>query len=280
FWSLQQYISMTGDTETVKHRYLNHLKTIIDGFIVGTDFNIKVQEDGLLAGGKEGMALTWMDVITPEGPVTPRTGCPVEVNALWYNALCFYQSLQPQDYVEALIDKLTISFEENFWEDEMGYLADVVNNGQRDWSIRPNMIIATSLEYSPLNENQKAQVLEVVKSNLLTDRGLRSLAPSDPQYKGYYHGNQAQRDRAYHQGTVWPWLLGHFAESYLKIHRKAGIAFVQKLIKGFDEVMTQYGIGTVAEIYDGDPPHRPKGAISQASSIGELLRMMYIVKKF
>ena len=220
-----------------------------------------------------------MDAHTADGPVTPRTGCPVEVNALWYNALCFYQSLDPVQNVDELIQKLKVSFTENFWDDERGYLADVVCKGQKDWSIRPNMIIATSLEYSPLDENQKVQVLDVAKSKLLTDRGLRSLSPNDPAYKGYYHGNQSQRDKAYHQGTVWPWLLGHFAEGYLKIHGKAGMAFVQKMIRSFDDVMTQYGIGTVAEIYDGDPPHRPKGAISQAWSIGELLRMMYIVNK-
>ncbi len=280
FWTLQQYVLMTGDVQTVKDRYLDKFKAIIDGFIQGTDFNIKVQEeDGLLFGGGEGMALTWMDAHTADGPVTPRTGCPVEVNALWYNALCFYQSLDPVQYVDELIQKLKVSFTENFWDDERGYLADVVCKGQKDWSIRPNMIIATSLEYSPLDENQKVQVLDVAKSKLLTDRGLRSLSPNDPAYKGYYHGNQSQRDKAYHQGTVWPWLLGHFAEGYLKIHGKAGMAFVQKMIRSFDDVMTQYGIGTVAEIYDGDPPHRPKGAISQAWSIGELLRMMYIVNK-
>src|SRR5690606_40971450 len=136
FWALQQYVIFTGDTDTVRERYLGNMKKIIDGFIEGTDFNIKVLENGLLSGGVKGIAVTWMDAVPPEGPVTPRTGCPVEVNALWYNALCFYQSLQPQDSVEALIDKVTISFEENFLEDEMGYLVDVVNDGQRDWSIR------------------------------------------------------------------------------------------------------------------------------------------------
>lgn len=279
FWALQQYVLITGDAEVIKTRYLDKLKTIIDGFIEGTDFNIKVQEDGLLHGGMKGLALTWMDVITADGPITPRTGCPVEVNALWYNALCFYQSLSEEAYIAEIVQKLDASFKENFWDEEKGYLADVVNKGQKDWTIRPNMIIATSMNYSPLSERQKGQVLEVAKANLLTNRGIRSLAPDDPQYKGYYQGNQTQRDKAYHQGTVWPWLLGHFAEGYLKIHGKAGLSFVQKMIKGFDGVMTQYGIGTVAEIYDGDPPHRPKGAVSQAWSVGELLRMMYIVNK-
>jgi glycogen debranching enzyme len=181
--------------------------------------------------------------------------------------------------MEEIINKIKISFIDNFWDSEKGYLADVVTSGKKDWSIRPNMIIATSLPYSPLEEAHMAQILEVAKSKLLTTRGIRSLAPNDIQYKGYYQGNQLQRDRAYHQGTVWPWLMGHFAEGYLKLHGKAGKKFVQKLIQSFDGVMNQYGIGTVAEIYDGDPPHRPKGAISQAWSIGELLRMMYLVNK-
>ncbi|HLW20523.1 MAG TPA: amylo-alpha-1,6-glucosidase [Cyclobacteriaceae bacterium] len=279
FWALQQYVDFTGDTDTIRERYLGSMKKIIDGFIEGTDFNIKVLENGLLSGGVEGMALTWMDAVAPEGPITPRTGCPVEVNALWYNALCFYISLQAESYMEDIIQKLQRSFVEEFWDEEKGYLADVVNGGQKDWSIRPNMIIATSLFYSPLEENKKALILEIAKSHLLTNRGIRSLAPSDPDYKGYYHGNQSQRDKAYHQGTVWPWLMGHFAEGYLKLHGKAGVNFVEKLIQSFDGVMGQYGIGTVAEIYDGDPPHRPKGSISQAWSVGELLRMMYLVNK-
>tara|TARA_R110002153_G_scaffold25499_7_gene80694 strand:- start:1882 stop:2310 length:429 start_codon:yes stop_codon:yes gene_type:complete len=139
------------------------------------------------------------------------------------------------------------------------------------------MVFATSLPYSPLSNEQKDCVLEVVKTNLFTNRGLRTLAPSDPRYKGYYKGDQTERDNAYHQGTAWPWLLGHFAEGYLKLHGKQGKKLVESMIDSFDEVMTQYGIGTIAEIYEGDPPHRPKGAISQAWSVGELLRMKYLI---
>jgi glycogen debranching enzyme len=141
------------------------------------------------------------------------------------------------------------------------------------------MLFAASLPYSMLEEEQMDLILEKVKSKLLTNRGLRTLSPDDASYKGYYFGTQFTRDIAYHNGTVWPWLLGHFAEAYLKLHGKSGKNFVEKIIKSFDEVMMQYGVGTVAEIYDGDPPHRPKGSISQAWSVGELLRMMYLVKK-
>ncbi len=279
FWSLQQYIKFTGDQKTVKERYLSKMKGILDGFINGSDFGIRVLENGLLSGGQEGISLTWMDAVNSDGPVTPRIGCPVEVNALWYNALCFYHELSLEGEYQELADKVQVSFNSEFWDDEKGYLADYIHEGYKDWSIRPNMVIATSLPYSPLAESQMDGILEIVKSKLLTNRGLRSLAPDDPAYKGYYYGTQFTRDIAYHNGTVWVWLLGHFVDGYLRLHGESGKGLISKIIKGFDGVMTQYGVGTIAEIYDGDPPHRPKGAISQAWSIAELLRIMDIIKK-
>ncbi|MBS9522453.1 glycogen debranching enzyme family protein [Litoribacter alkaliphilus] len=279
FWALQQYVIFTEDEATIKDKHLKYMKQIIDGFIAGTDFNIRVLENGLLCGGEEGKALTWMDAVTDDGPVTPRIGCPVEINALWYNALCFYYSLSGEENINELAQKVRNSFEENFWDDRKGYLADVVNGEEKDWSIRPNMIFATSLPFRALSDFQNDSILETARAKLLTTRGLRTLAPDDPRYKGYYQGNQYQRDNAYHQGTVWPWLLGHFMEGYLRIHGDKGKNLIEKTITAFDEVMTQYGVGTVAEIYDGDPPHRPKGAISQAWSVGEMLRMMHLVNK-
>jgi predicted glycogen debranching enzyme len=279
FWSLQNYIQYTGDKKTVKDRYLAKLRGIIEGFKEGTDYHIHILPSGLLWGGQEGIALTWMDAITPDGPVTPRIGCPVEVQALWYNALCFYHELSGEEEYLSLAAKVKESFDREFWSWEYGYLADVVDEKEKDWSIRPNMVLATSLPYRILEEEKCDKVLEIVKSKLLTPRGLRSLSPDDPGYKGYYFGNQISRDLAYHNGTVWAWLLGHFAEGYLRLHGKAAKIFVEKIIKGFDGVMTQYGVGTVAEIYDGDAPHRPKGAVSQAWSIAELLRMMDLVKQ-
>ncbi|MEX0883473.1 MAG: amylo-alpha-1,6-glucosidase [Cyclobacteriaceae bacterium] len=279
FWALQQYIGFIGDKETIISRYMEKCKGIIEGFIKGTEFNIHVLENGLLFGGEEGKALTWMDAVTKDGPVTPRMGCAVEINALWYNALCFYHELTGDEEINELAKKVALSFVENFWDKKKGYLADVIDEDKKDWSIRPNMVFATSLPYSPLDNDQKDQILDVVKVNLFTHRGLRTLAPSDHRYRGYYQGDQYERDNAYHQGTAWPWLLGHFAEAYLKLHGKQGKKLVENMISSFDDVMTQYGVGTVAEIYDGDPPHRPKGAISQAWSVGELLRMKYLVNK-
>ncbi|AKP50387.1 amylo-alpha-1,6-glucosidase [Cyclobacterium amurskyense] len=277
FWSLQQYIIFTGDKETIQSKYIDKCKGIIDGFIKGTEFKIHVKENGLISGGIEGVGLTWMDAVTKDGPVTPRIGCPVEINALWYNALCFYHEMTGDESIRELADKVAVSFVEGFWSEKKGYLADVIDGEEKDWSIRPNMVFATSLPYSPLSDEHKDKVLEIVKTNLFTHRGLRTLAPSDPRYKGYYKGDQYERDNAYHQGTAWPWLLGHFAEGYLKLHGKQGKKLVENMISSFDEVMTQYGIGTIAEIYEGDPPHRPKGAISQAWSVGELLRMKYLI---
>lgn len=279
FWAAQQYILFTEDVQTIKDRYLAKLKEIISNYRNGTDFNIKMLENGLIYGGEEGKALTWMDAVTKDGAVTPRIGCAVEINALWYNALCFYYSITGEEEINALAQKVRKSFEENFWDANKGYLADVVENGIKDWSIRPNMVFVTSLPFRPLADLQNEKILEVIKSKLLTNRGLRTLSPEDPNYIGSYEGTQDERDKAYHQGTVWPWLLGHFAEGYIKIHGEEGRLLVEQMINSFDSEMSQYGIGTVAELYDGDPPHKPKGAISQAWSVGELLRMMHLINK-
>ena len=278
-WSLQQYIFFTGDKKTIQKRYLDKLKGIIDGYREGTDFNIHVMDNSLVYGGYDGVALTWMDAVTVDGPVTPRTGSPVEIQALWYNALKFYEELSGDQEYGKLAEKAKESFLSEFWDEENGYLADVVHDGEKDWAIRPNMVFATSLPYSMLDENQKASILDLVRSKLLTTRGLRTLAPDDPAYKGYYFGDPISRDNAYHNGTVWVWPLGHFVDAYLKLHGKSAENFIKKIIQGFDGVMTQYGVGTVAEIFDGDAPHRPKGASSQAWSVGELLRMMDLIKR-
>ncbi|WP_040670835.1 amylo-alpha-1,6-glucosidase [Nitritalea halalkaliphila] len=278
FWSLQQYIRYTGDKETVRERYAEAMLTIIEGFISGTEFSIKVQVNGLLYGGEEGVALTWMDAVNSDGPVTPRIGCPVEVNALWYNALCFYDEVMGEERFKERAALTKESFLQFFWDEKRGFLADLVTESGADWVIRPNMIFAASLPHSMLTEEQMNRVVETIRSKLLTPRGLRTLSPDDPGYRGYYQGNQYTRDLAYHCGTVWPWLLGAFVDAYLRLHGKAGKHFVEKIIASFDEVMSQYGVGTVAEIYDGDPPHRPKGAISQAWSVAELLRIMREIK--
>jgi glycogen debranching enzyme len=239
-----------------------------------------MEENGLIYAGEHGVAVTWMDAIVNGKPVTPRTGFAVEINALWYNAIrfaieCAEHAGDRKFIVQwtSLLEQIELSFNETFWNDEKGYLADCVDGAYHDWSLRPNQIIAVSLPYSPLNVQAKKAIVDIVKSNLLTPRGLRTLSPEDQNYKGTYAGSQSNRDAAYHQGTVWPWLLGHFAEAYLKVNPEDGYELLQSIYENFAPAVTEYGIGSIAEIYDGDAPYTAKGAISQAWSVAEILRM-------
>jgi glycogen debranching enzyme len=246
-----------------------------------------MEHNGLIRAGQEGKALTWMDAVVHDGPVTPRIGMNVEINALWYNAIMFYLDLAEQaghfDQVAEWADlpgKIAESFLAEFWDDDKEYLADTINGDDKDWSIRPNQVFAVSLPFSPLTNEIKKAVLDILENELLTPRGLRTLSPRNPEYKGVYQGTQEERDRAYHQGTVWPWLFGHFAEGYLKLFRKSGIARIRKLLDGFEEEMVNDGIGSISEIYDGDPPHHGRGAISQAWSVAEILRVMQLLDQY
>jgi predicted glycogen debranching enzyme len=287
FWALQQYAEFTKSKFTIWKEYGRKMKLILEGYRAGTEFNIRMNENGLISAGEPGKALTWMDAIVHGKPVTPRIGMPVEINALWYNAVCF--SLEVADLAndtafindwKSITEMIPISFLETFWNADKGYLADFVDGKYKDWTVRPNMVFATSLPYSPIDEEKKEKVLVVLKRELLTIRGLRTLTPKHPGYKSICSGDQAERDLAYHQGTVWPWLLGHFAEGYLKLYGNSGVSFIQSLYNGFEPVMTEHGIGTISEIYDGDPPHAARGAISQAWSVAELLRIKWMLKEY
>jgi predicted glycogen debranching enzyme len=244
-------------------------------------------DEGLIYAGKDGYALSWMDAVVHGEPVTQRKGMPVEINALWYNAVMFAieMALESGDteFVEQwkpIADIIPANFKKTFWDKKRAYLADVVDGENKDFAVRPNMVFATSLPYSPVSERKRRDILHVVKDHLLTVRGLRTLSPRHPDYKGEYAGGQEERDRAYHQGTVWPWLLGHFAEGYLKIHGKQGLPLIEELYFGFEEQMSAHGIGSVSEVYDGNPPHKADGAISQAWSVSELIRIREMIKKY
>jgi predicted glycogen debranching enzyme len=287
FWALQQYGIYTKTTPKLWKEYGKKLKTILEGYRAGNAYNIKMQDNGLIYAGETGYAVTWMDAIVEGKPVTPRIGYAVEINALWYNALMFALELATgagdEDFIRDWKDvaaEFPQVFVNNFWDQKRKYLADYTNGEYKDFSVRPNMVFATSLPYTPLNEEMRNGVLERVRSELLTSRGLRSLAPKNPLYKGVYAGNQAQRDMAYHQGSVYPWLLGHYIEGYLAIHGKGGLKTAIDLYNGFKDVMTEHGIGTISEVYDGDPPHKPGGAISQAWSIAELLRINWLIRQY
>jgi len=287
FWALQQYVFFTNDQKIIWKKYKKVMEMILGSFRNGTLFNVHMQDNGLLYAGNENDSLTWMNVRFDNKPFINRNGLAVEVNALWYNAICFYTELAKTNKDERIVSEwkpviklIEDSFTGTFWNEELGYLADVVRSDFKDYSVRPNQVFASSLKYSPVSDDIRHRILQVIKRELLTPRGLRTLSPNDPKYKGKYQGDIIARDTAYHQGSVFPWLLGAFAEGYLRIHGKGGLNFIKKLYKGFEAEMWEEGIGTISELYYGDPPHRGKGAISQAWSVAELLRIEYLINKY
>lgn len=280
FHAMQQYVQYTGKDAEIWERYGKPMKAILKGYVDGQAFNIQMHDNGLIYAGAPGKALTWMDAVVYGDPVTPRTGYQVEINALWYNAIMFSLALAEKAGDKKFIkewaylpEKVRSSYIETFCNCERGYLADYVNGDFKDWSVRPNMVIAASLDYSPLTNEMKKAVIDLAEKELLTTRGLRTLSPQNPNYKGIYEGSQENRDRAYHQGTVWPWLLEPYCRAYLKLHKKTGVSHVKRLLDGFEEDLHIHGIGTIAEVYNGDPPHLAKGTISQAWSVAALLQM-------
>ena len=284
FWSVQQYLENGGTDAWV--RYGESAKSILNAYRNGTAFNIHMRENGLIYADAPGKSLTWMDAVVYGVPVTPRSGFAVEINALWYNAVCFSLEMANQakdkkfvkDY-ESLPELIKKSFQEIFFDHSKGYLADYVNDEEgRNYFVRPNMVIAVSLPYSMLDKEEMKRVLDIADKELVTPRGLRTLSPGNKFYQGTYRGNQEERDKAYHNGTAWPWLLGPFCEGWLKVYGKQGVQRVKKLIFGLEEVMSEHGVSTISEIYDGDPPHAPNGSISQAWSVGEVLRIIDLLE--
>lgn len=280
FWALQQYSSYINDPIGIWDRYGNAMKSILGYYKTGTRHQIGMNKNGLISQGETSKALTWMDAIVDGEGVTPRIGMPVEINALWYNAVCFALELASASNDFSFINEwedlpkhIKKHFITIYWDPDKGYLADVVNNDEADWSLRPNQIMAISLPYSPLEKEIQLAVFEKVKENLLTPRGLRTLSPDDPKYRGYYKGDQKERDRSYHQGTVWPWLLGPFAEACFKLYPETGPDLIKSLYEGFESTLFEEGVGTVSEIFEGDEPFKAVGAISQAWSVASLLRM-------
>ena len=244
---------------------------------------IFVDAEGLLHAGDAHTQLTWMDAQVDGVPVTPRHGCPVEVNALWYNTLAFADSLaaafrEPLVTGEPQRAALRDAFLLRFWTNEDGgHLGDVWRDGQLDRSVRPNQIFAVSLPHAVLVDDCHAQVVECVRNRLLTPYGLRTLAPDSPAYAGRYGGDARSRDAAYHQGTVWPWLLGHYADALLQTAWD-----VNGAVKGLLDLVTplfcqhlcEAGMGSISEVFDGSPPYTPGGCIAQAWSVAECLRML------
>jgi predicted glycogen debranching enzyme len=275
-----QYLKYTGDFKFVKQQLWTILKNVIESHIEGTLFDIHLDSDGLLSHGPQ---LTWVDASVAGKPVLPRAGKAVEIQALWYNALKtmelladeFAEGAQAENYAQ-MAEKARGSFVREFWNTEKSFLYDVVSPHGRDSSLRPNQIFAVSLDFAMLNNAMSERIVDVIQRELLTPCGLRTLARDDPRYTGVYSGDRTSRDKAYHSGTVWPWLLGPFTTAFLKVKRysesKREFAFQNFLKPLLTQRIYQAGLGTLSEIFDGDPPHTPRGCIAQAWSVAESFR--------
>ena len=275
-----QYLKYTGDYAFVKTELWDNLKSIIENHVHGTMFGIKVDSDGLLMHGPR---LSWMDAVVEGDMITPRAGKAVEIQALWYNTLKIMEALAKQYgdpsllvHYGAMVEQAKKSFNERYWNPKLGCLYDVLEPNGVDASIRPNQIFAVSLDYSMLDREVSRQVVGFVSRELLTPYGLRTLALDDPQFVGKCMGDRRSRDNAYHNGTIWPWLLGQYITAYLKVNDYSPEArkyALENLVLPLCTVgMHKGGLGTINEIYDCDPPNEPRGCISQAWSIAEPLR--------
>jgi predicted glycogen debranching enzyme len=281
FEAVRALVAHTGDYEFIRTGLYDVLAEIISWHERGTRYGIRVDSDGLLLAGEPGVQLTWMDARVGDWVVTPRYGKPVEIQALGYNALRvmedFARELGRQSECDAFrvkAERARESFEGLFWNGSAGCLYDVIDGDRRDGSIRPNQIFAVSLFHRILPEEKAKSVVAAVEHHLLTPYGLRTLAPSDPQYRGRFEGNPASRDSAYHQGTVWPWLIGPFLKAYLEVNGRSAEARQQaaRWLKELRSYMEHEGLGQLPEVFDGDAPHRAGGCLAQAWSVAEVLR--------
>ena len=280
FEAARAYAAVTNDYDFLRHELYPVLSQIIDFHIKGTRYNIKVAENGLLNAGAPGAQLTWMDAKIGDWVVTPRSGKPVEIQALWYNALRIMEDLatrfgdeERRKKYSSLASLANWTFNRVFWNKDARCLYDVVNGGPLDGSIRPNQIFAVSLHHSMLSPERARAVVETVEKELLTPVGLRTLSPADPRYRATYEGNQYSRDSAYHQGTVWPWLLGPFVSAYVRVNEgtEQSRARAHDLLRGIEQHLSEAGLGQISEIFDADRPHHPRGCFAQAWSVAELL---------
>lgn len=284
-WALQQYISGSSTGSETERRNEKKLGVdertivldIVNYILQGKHPNLILDDNGLLKIEGKDVPMTWMNATEDGKPITPRTGYVVEINALWYNALCFASALATSPEMEAQAQKTAESFVNTFWNGL--YLYDYVDGDYKDVEVRPNMILAVSMPYSPLSRQQQKSVLDVCTRELLTTKGLRSLSPKSGSYRPNYVGGMLERNRNYHNGPVWPWFTGAYAESYLKIHKQGGVSFVERLLIGMEAEMKKLCIGTLSELHDGNPPFKGHGAMSYAPTVGEILRTLALLKK-
>ena len=295
-WAMQQYAKKLGKARC-KERYGKLLRDIVTFIEENRHPNLSLEDNGLVRTEGRDVAMTWMNSTANGRPVVPRTGFVVEINALWYNALRFVASLARDDeslaandaerekfakeagHLEALAEKCKTSFVDTFLN-EYGYLLDYVDGNVMDWSVRPNMIFAVALDYSPLNQQQMKSVFDVCTRELLTPKGLRSLSPKSGGYNPIYVGPQTQRDYAYHQGTAWPWLGGFYMEACLKLFKRTRLSFIERQMVGYEDEMAYHCLGSISELFDGNPPFHGRGAMSFAMNVAEILRTLELLERY
>jgi predicted glycogen debranching enzyme len=278
FEAIRAYVDKTGDYELVRGQLYDKLVDILTWHLRGTRYNIHVDTDGLLYAGEPDVQLTWMDAKVGDLVITPRTGKPVEIQALWYNALRImagfaerFGDLEDRSRYLAMAELAKLSFNALFWNEKQTCLYDVVDNGNLDASVRPNQIFAVSLPYSMIDAERAKKIVDKVEAELLTPVGLRSLSPADDRYVPVYIGSPFERDSAYHQGTVWGWLIGPFVDAYQKVHPGDDVR-VGEILAGFESHLREAGVGQISEIFAAAAPHHPRGCFAQAWSVAEVLR--------
>ena len=286
-WCIQQYYKFTNPQDTLK-KYGALLEKIINHIIDGKQNNLYISKDGLLSTDGSKTPVTWMDAIKTNGlPVVPRTGYVVEFNALWYNALMFAttifeeQGKSPERIYKwkETAESLKTAFVETFLND-YGYLYDYVDGNYMDLSVRPSMLIAVGCDFSPLDKSQRKKVLDFVTRELLTPNGVRTLSPKSFGYNPFFVGNKVQRQLASFNGPTRPWMTGFYTDAYLKVFGHSGVAFLRRMLIGYEDDMTRECIGSISELYDGNPPYTGHGAISFAPSIGGVLRALATLNSF
>lgn len=284
-WTVQQYSKMVS-RDAAKEKYFALVVDIMNFIIDGKHPNLKVKENGLVYSDGKEKAISWMNSTVNGRPVVARTGYLVEFNSLWYNALCFAADMTAEMgntdlscKFKSVAEKAGKSFVDTFLN-EYGYLLDFVDSNMMDWSVRPNMIFSAAFDYSPLDSKQKKGIVDIVTKELLTPKGLRSLSPKSGGYNPNYVGPQVQRDYAYHQGTAWPWLEGFYMEAYLRIYKRSAVSFLWRQMVSYEDEMTIHCLGTIPELFDGNPPFKGRGAVSFAMNVAGIMRGLYLLDKF
>ena len=287
-WTLQQYAKHTSRAACYE-KYGQLLKDIMAFIWSGKHPNLFIHDNGLLYANGRDHAITWMNSQANGRPIVPRSGYIVEFNALWYNALKFFEQVLSENEAPenaalaqkagAEAEKVGHSFKEVFLN-EYGYLLDYVDGQMMDWSVRPNQLFAIALDFSPLDMKERKSVLDICTKELVTPKGIRSLSPKSGGYTPMYVGPQTQRDYAYHQGTAWPWLTGFYLEAYLRVYRMSGVNYIERQLIGFEEELFYHCIGTIPELFDGNPPFHGRGAMSFAMNVSGILRALRLLEKY